>query len=221
MPSNKFLIKFISFTALILAFNNTLLAGPWLEDSKEATLSASAFISSRLGVESYKGYLSYGITDNWNVILQSTYKQDKEFLYNELSLKRKIIEQYFDNSQYIISIEISTKNVIEGYKNFNFIENVGTLLTGVKLGSIFATFEPSIKISTNTEYNSEFSFAIGYDYSDYSTIIFAKTLSSIDERWKIALFKNLLGNLDLNLEYSHHVDNYDKFSIGLWYKMVK
>ena len=208
---------------LSIFYSSALESGPWLNGAREVTISSSVFSSSKFWLESYKAYVNYGITDNINVNIGSNiYKpalSDLFYSFNEIGLKGKILERHFEGFQYIISTELLTRNAITHDRKFMFVSNVVRVLAGVKLRNVFVTLEPFITINSIINY-PEMHFSIGCDYSEYSTIVFAKTLSiNRDESWKIFLAKNLVANLDLSLEYIHHIDNYDKFSIGLWYKV--
>lgn len=218
----RFPIKFISIILLgFLALNSSASASAWLNDEKTATINFSGFVKPRsLEVSAYKGYLSYGLRDNLNLEFSSTCEVDnKLMLRNEISLKAKIIDDYFPSYDYIISAEILTKSIIIN-NSFHFVNNVGKLLAGLKISSFLFACDLSAVVNQQI-YFFEAELTVGYDYSDYSTIIFSRTLSEYEPKWKIAWFKNFMYNLDLSLEYTHYVgiDDYDKFSIGLWYEI--
>lgn len=217
MQLKKFLIKSTKYYLLVylLLASSLLEANPWLDNAGDATISFSAFFLPNLSLSAYKGYVQYGILDNFNVELMSTHEPKKDLFRNKLLLKVKLSENYYDNFQHIMSVQLSTQNVVID-KKFEFIDNSAALLIGIKLNNIFMTLEPII----NTNLSSEIDLSIGSDYSEYSTLLFTKTFSSFDERWRIYFVKNIIENLDMALEYSHHVKVEDKFSVGLWYKLM-
>lgn len=185
--------------------------------SSGATFSVSSFIGQNLKASAYKGYISYGVFKYFNILGTTFYEPSKDNFTNELSLKAKVLEDYFEDGGYILSLELLTKNLVAD-QHFNFVANSAFVRSGLKFGSFFFTFEPSIIMDSKDHYLEQ-AFSIGYDYSDSSTVVFEKTISDIDARWKVSMIQHLVSSLDFSMEYFHHIDGHDKFSIGLWYSI--
>ena len=214
MPSNKFLVSCTKYFSIIL-FSTSLQASPWLEETQEGKFFFAGFISG-FTISSYKGSAEYGLSDSINLGLDSQYTLDKKIFDNKMWLKVKLLEKDHDDFQYILSTTIANNNSISNDGiSFNNIDI--QLSLGAKLDTLSASLEPSIAVSTNS-YSPNMSFSLTYDYSEYSTLLFTKSLLSSNNSWSVGFIKNIISTIDIDCNYYYYETSSSKLKVGVQYR---
>ncbi len=217
------LIRVLIFISLLFSSSDDSQANPWLSDSDDTVLSASVFISPEFELSEYKGYINYGLSEKINLGCSILYQKKHQSFLNEIFAQVKIYEKYSDNFQLILSGQTLNKSYVEDKNILEFLYNKLTFMAGLKTDVFFITFEPYIIINIDNYY-LEFDLSAGLDYSEYTTLIFSKTFSSHYSKYKLNFIKNIVGNLDINIEYLHHVNCLseknvcNRLTLGLCYK---
>ena len=205
MLLNIFLVSCISL------FINPLYASPWLQDSQEIHVGCTGFLSN-LHFSLYKCAGSYGLSDNLNLGVDSNYIIDKNAFDNDVWLKLKVLEKDQNDLRYVLSVQASSSNFIYD-AGFHFNNVILKGLLGVKLDTLFAAFEVA-NAFTLQDYSPAFSLSLGYDYSEYTTVLFAKELFSSNKSWKFGFIKNILATIDIICNYHYYVSDSSKLEVG-------
>ncbi len=204
---------------LLLLFSFGAYSSPWLDEGGDATISASLFSTSKFDSDAYKGYLNYGFSDNWNIALQVNYRKPLSVVVNEFSIKRKILNRDFSVFQLAIAAELSNFSTFAAeIDSFSFTSSKLASLFGLKVGDFFMVIKPSMLFDLNKPV-FELLVEAGYDYSEYNTIMFGTSYSPFGGMWKVMWLRNIIGDVDVGLEYINCVDGYNKLGIGLWYRL--